>query len=90
MTDITTVIVEGKPRAVLADETGGLDFNQRKADYTVSQRLKALEKAVGTNKYAVNPVTSAPYDEGALSSSYINYATKTLNFIRFLAGLPMM
>ena len=39
-------------------------------------------------KYAEMPSIRAPYSAGSLTQEYQNTALKSLNFIRFLAGLP--
>ncbi|MCK9477924.1 MAG: S-layer homology domain-containing protein [Firmicutes bacterium] len=70
---------------VLADN--GQSFEQRKA--AVIAYHKEVEALSGSakNKYAALPDTST-FSEGALTPEYMAYAMKTLNFARFLAGLP--
>jgi hypothetical protein len=70
----------------LADN--GSSFEQR------SQAIKNYWREVlavapkGQSVYQVAPHTSAPYSAGSLNNEVINHGEKTLNFFRYLAGLP--
>lgn len=91
MTTVAKVMVKdaaNRGRIVLADRSGQ-SFSERKAAITAYYKeINAMAKSLGTNKYAVNPVIKAPYAAGALAPEYLAYTTKTLNFVRFLSGLP--
>jgi hypothetical protein len=70
---------------VLADS--GLAFEQRKAEITA--RWNELRPSfTGGTPYDVTPSAKAPYEAGKLKDGFLADGLNTVNFIRFLAGLP--
>lgn len=51
-------------------------------NYYVNNRMNYVD-----SKYSVNPSTTSPYAAGKLSDETLNEALKTVNLIRFIAGL---
>ncbi len=70
---------------VLSDN--GQSFIQRQ-EAILSYYKELAASSVGSGKrFAKQASYKAPYDPGELTPEYLNYATKTLNFVRFLAGV---
>jgi hypothetical protein len=72
--------------SVLANN--GSDFAERKQ--AIEDYWQAVKASVPTGQsiYQVAPHTTAPYSAGSLKDEVTTYGEKTLNFYRFLAGLP--
>jgi hypothetical protein len=70
---------------ILADR--GQSFNTRKAE--IVKRWGELRPLFnGKNMYDSAPSSSAPYAAGRVNNTALRDAVNTLNFARFLAGLP--
>jgi hypothetical protein len=89
MTTVAKVTVKDVAKRIVLADTSGQSFLERKEEIiSYYKELNAMSKSLGTNKYLVSPVLKAPYASGALTPAYLAYTTKTLNFVRFLSGLP--
>jgi uncharacterized protein YkwD len=63
------------------------DTSQRAASQ-IQARWQQLKPVYSGSPYAVTPHWSAPYSAGALSAGFLQDGVNSINYARFLAGLP--
>jgi uncharacterized protein YkwD len=71
---------------VLSDAGG--NYATRKAAIEAQWRAVVNGTFRGSTRYSTQPSTAAPYAAGALQAAYIQDGLRSLNFVRYLAGLP--
>jgi uncharacterized protein YkwD len=64
-----------------------LDTSTRSAS-AIQQRWAQLKPAYNGSPYAVTPSVSAPYAAGSLNAAFLQDGLNSINYARFLAGLP--
>jgi putative cell wall-binding protein len=85
----STFVLGGKVAiANQALRDAGFYVSEYKTIDEIEARWAKFKSTFSGDKYAEQPVVSAPYKVGKLHNNYINESINLTNFVRFLADLP--
>ncbi len=75
-------------RSLAAEKTAATAYEARKSEILAVWAKAKPRFPAGESPYATAPSIQSPYKAGSLKPTFVEDGLKTLNFARFLAGLP--